>query len=73
MRLMKLKNACTVYTSSILYMQQVATSDNIIFIKATYIIRQQVFENHKGTLEWFATRSEDVVVYARKTLVNLDA
>ena len=35
---------------------------------ATMTIRQQVFGNHKGSLEWPATRPGDVVVYARKTL-----
>ena len=39
---------------------------------AGHAIRQQVFANHKGSLEWLATRSRDVVAYARKTLVNLD-
>ena len=37
------------------------------------VIRQGVFGNHKGFLEWLATRPGDVVAYARKTLVNLDA
>ena len=36
-------------------------------------IRQRLFGNHQGSLEWLATRSGDVVVYAGKTLVNLDA
>ena len=36
-------------------------------------IRQQVFGNQKASLEWLATRPRDVVAYARKTLVNLDA
>ena len=35
--------------------------------------RIQAFGNHKGSLEWLATRPGDVVVHARKTLVNLDA
>ena len=40
---------------------------------ATTNIRLQVFGNHKGSLEWLATRPGDVVAYTRKTLVNLDA
>ena len=36
-------------------------------------VRQQVFGCHQGSLEWLATRPGDVVAYARKTLVNLDA
>ena len=36
-------------------------------------VRQRVFGCHQGSLEWLATRPGDVVVYARKTLVNLDA
>ena len=36
-------------------------------------IRHKVFGNHKGFLEWLATRLGQVVAYARKTLVNLDA
>ena len=36
-------------------------------------IRQQVFGNHKRSLEWLATRPGDVVKYTRKTLVNLEA
>ena len=36
-------------------------------------IRQQVFGNHKGPLEWLATRPGDIVAYARKTLVKIDA
>ena len=36
-------------------------------------IRQQVFGNHKGSLEWLATRPGDVVACARKALVNLDS
>ena len=35
--------------------------------------RQKVFGNHKGSLEWLATRAGYVVAYARKTLVNVDA
>ena len=35
-------------------------------------VRQQVFWNHKGLLEWLATQPGDVVAYARKSLVNLD-
>ena len=35
--------------------------------------RIQVFGNHKGSLEWLATRPGDVVAYARKTFVNLEA
>ena len=35
-------------------------------------IRQQVFGNHKGSLEWLVTQPGDVVAYARNTLVNLD-
>ena len=34
-------------------------------------IRQQMFGNHRGRLEWLVTHSKTVVVYARKTLVNL--
>ena len=40
---------------------------------AATIIRQQVFGNYKGSLEWLATSPGDVVAYAKKTLVNLDA
>ena len=36
-------------------------------------IRQQVFGNHKGSLEWVVTRPGDVAMYPKKTLVNLDA
>ena len=36
-------------------------------------VRQQVFGCHQGSLEQLATRPGDVVAYARKTLVNLDA
>ena len=36
-------------------------------------VRLQVFGCHQGSLEWLATRPGDVVAYARKTLVNLDA
>ena len=36
-------------------------------------VRKQVFGCHQGSLEWLATRPGDVVAYARKTLVNLDA
>ena len=36
-------------------------------------VRQRVFGYHQGSLEWLAARPEDVVAYARKTLVNLDA
>ena len=36
-------------------------------------IMQQMFGNHKGSLEWLATRPRDVVAYVRKTLVNVDA
>ena len=36
-------------------------------------VRQRVFGCHQGSLEWLATRPGDVVGYARKTLVNLDA
>ena len=35
--------------------------------------RIQVFGNRKGSLDWLATRSGDVVAYVRKTLVNLNA
>ena len=35
--------------------------------------RIQVFGNHKGSLEWLATRPGDLVAYARKILVNLNA
>ena len=34
--------------------------------------RIQLFGNHKGSLEWLATRPGDVVAYPRKTLVNLE-
>ena len=40
---------------------------------ATITIRQRVFGNHQGSLEWLATRPGYVVAFARKTLVNLDA
>ena len=40
---------------------------------ATATIRQQVFRNHKVSSKWLATWPRDVVAYARKTLVNLDA
>ena len=36
-------------------------------------VRQRVFGCHQGSLEWLATRPGDVVAYARKTLVKLDA
>ena len=36
-------------------------------------MRYRVFRYHQGSLEWLATRPGDVVAYARKTLVNLDA
>ena len=36
-------------------------------------VKQRVFGCHQGSLEWLATRPGDVVAYARKTLVNLDA
>ena len=36
-------------------------------------VRQRVFGCHQGSLEWLATRPGNVVAYARKTLVNLDA
>ena len=36
-------------------------------------MRQKVFGNHKGSLEWLATQPGDVVAYARKILVKLDA
>ena len=36
-------------------------------------VRQRVFGCHQESLEWLATRPGDVVAYARKTLVNLDA
>ena len=39
---------------------------------AATIIRHQVCWNHKGSLEWLATRPGDEVAYAKKTLVNLD-
>ena len=37
------------------------------------LAEQDLFGNHKGALEWLATQPGDVVAYARKTLVNLDA
>ena len=40
---------------------------------ALITVRQRVFGCHQGSLEWLATRPGDVVAYARKTLVNLDA
>ena len=36
-------------------------------------VRQRVFGCHQGSLEWLATRPGDVVAYARKALVNIDA
>ena len=39
---------------------------------ALITVRQRVFWCHQRSLEWLATRLEDVVAYARKTLVNLD-
>ena len=39
---------------------------------ALITVRQRVFGCHQRSLEWLATRLEDVVAYARKTLVNLD-
>ena len=36
-------------------------------------VRKRVFGCHQGSLEWLATWPGDVVAYARKTLVNLDA
>ena len=36
-------------------------------------VRQRVFGCHQGSLEWHATRPGNVVAYARKILVNLDA
>ena len=36
-------------------------------------VRQRVFGCHQGSLGWLATRPGDVVAYARKTLVDLDA
>ena len=36
-------------------------------------VKQRVFGCLQGSLEWLATQPGDVVVYARKTLVNLDA
>ena len=39
---------------------------------AIMTIRQRVFGNHQGSLEWVATQSGDVVAFAWKTLVNLD-
>ena len=40
---------------------------------ALITMRFRVFGYHQGSLEWLATRPGDVVSYARKTLVNLDA
>ena len=40
---------------------------------ASITMRLRVFGFHQGSLEWLATRPGDVVAYARKTLVNLDA
>ena len=40
---------------------------------ALMIVRQRVFRNHQGSVEWLATQPGDVVSYARKALVNLDA
>ena len=37
------------------------------------VYHQRVYGYHQGSLEWLATRPGDVVAYARKTLVNLDA
>ena len=36
-------------------------------------IRQSVFGNHQWSLKWLATQSGDVIVFARKILVDLDA
>ena len=36
-------------------------------------VRQRMFGCHQGSLEWLATRPGNVVAYARKILVNLDA
>ena len=38
---------------------------------ALITVRQRVFGWHQGSLEWLATRPGDIVVYDRKTLVNL--
>ena len=40
---------------------------------ALMTVRQRVSGNHQGSLEWFATRPGDVVMYAKKILDNLDA
>ena len=40
---------------------------------ALITMRLRVFGFHQELLEWLATRPGDVVAYARKTLVNLDA
>ena len=40
---------------------------------ALLTVRQRVFGCHQESLEWLASRPADVVAYARKTLVNLDA
>ena len=40
---------------------------------ALMIVRHGVFRNHQGSLEWLFIRSGDVVAYAKKTSVNLDA
>ena len=36
-------------------------------------IRQRVFGNHQGSLKWLPSRPGDVIAFARKTLVDLDA
>ena len=36
-------------------------------------IRQQVFENHQESRKWLTTRPGDVIAFARKTLVDIDA
>ena len=36
-------------------------------------IRQRVFGNHQGSLEWFPTRLGDVIAFTWKTLVELNA
>ena len=40
---------------------------------ALITMRQRVLGCHQGSLEYLVTRPEDIVAYARKTLVNLDA
>ena len=40
---------------------------------ALITMRQQVFGYHQGSLEWLTIRPRDIMAYARKILVTLDA